>query len=253
MAADTWNRSPTEQRWWSKTILTGAALSAVLLPAGALGARFGIWNYGTGFLLLAAGTMLASIVLVIGITGIVVAHRRTLSRDMPALYIATGIAALILALMGLQFYKAYSVPPIHNVSTDVSDPPQFDRVAALRGEEANPLEFDAEEIAPLQQEAYPWLETLESSLPPAAALERSVSVLEEQGLDVVNVDETAGIVEATDTTFWFGFKDDLVVRVRPGASGSRVDVRSVSRVGRSDLGANARRIGEFLAAFGAES
>jgi uncharacterized protein (DUF1499 family) len=71
------------------------------------------------------------------------------------------------------------------------------------------------------------------------------------GLEVVHVDEQAGIVEATATTFWFGFKDDVVVRVRPAASGvgSLVDVRSVSRVGVSDLGANARRIGEFLELF----
>jgi uncharacterized protein (DUF1499 family) len=246
--ADTWNRTSLEQRWWSKTILTGGVVAFVLLPLGALGARFGIWSFGTGFMLLVAGTMLASIVVVTGIAGIVVAKRRDLARDRPPLYVAVALAALILVLMGVQFFRASSVPPIHNVSTDVADPPQFDRVPALRGPDANPLEFDAETNAPLQQQAYPWLETLESGLPPARAVEHSAKVLEDMGLEVVNVDEAAGRVEATATTFWFGFKDDLVVRVRPAPAGSLVDVRSVSRVGRSDLGANANRIGEFLEA-----
>jgi uncharacterized protein (DUF1499 family) len=71
------------------------------------------------------------------------------------------------------------------------------------------------------------------------------------GLEIVGVEEDRGLLEATDTTFWFGFKDDVVVRIRAqeDGSGSRVDVRSVSRVGTSDLGVNARRIGEFLTAF----
>jgi len=64
---------------------------------------------------------------------------------------------------------------------------------------------------------------------------------------VVASDAAAGRIEATATTRWFGFKDDVIVRIRPEAAGSRVDVRSVSRVGRGDLGANAARVREFLA------
>lgn len=249
MTDETWNRARGEQRWWSKTLFTGALLAGVLLPLGALGARFELWSFGTGFMLLAGGTMLASIVVVLAIAGLVVARRRGYDRDKPALWASAVLSVLILLLMGLQFYRAYTVPPIHNVSTDVIDPPQFDRAAALRGEGSNPLEYDAEEIAPQQRAAYPWLETLQSDLPPDQALERAASVLEDMGLEVVNVDPSAGRVEATATTFWFGFKDDVVVRVRPVAGGSLVDVRSVSRVGRSDLGANAARIGEFLEEF----
>jgi uncharacterized protein (DUF1499 family) len=65
--------------------------------------------------------------------------------------------------------------------------------------------------------------------------------------EIVASDAPAGRIEATATTMWFGFKDDIVVRVRPEAGGgSRVDVRSVSRVGQSDVGANAKRIREFI-------
>ena len=71
-------------------------------------------------------------------------------------------------------------------------------------------------------------------------------VLQDLGLEIVNEDTAAGMIEATATTFWFGFKDDVVVRVRATASGSIVDIRSVSRVGQSDLGANAKRIRAIL-------
>jgi uncharacterized protein (DUF1499 family) len=67
------------------------------------------------------------------------------------------------------------------------------------------------------------------------------------GWELVASDSAAGRIEATATTPWFGFKDDVVVRVRPDGSGSRIDVRSVSRVGKSDVGANAKRIRTYLA------
>lgn len=232
--------------WWSRAILIGSVVAAVLLPLGAMGTRLGIWQFGTGFLMLAAASVLAAVGLVTGLAGIVAASRRRLSADKPGVLIGTLICALILALMGAQFYAASSVPAIHNITTDVADPPQFEVIVPLRGEGSNPLAYDAEKLAPLQQQAYPWVRPLELPIPPDQALRRSVSVLEDLGLDVVAVDEAQGRVEATATTFWFGFKDDVVVRVRPAGSGSVIDVRSVSRVGVSDLGANARRIGQIL-------
>jgi uncharacterized protein (DUF1499 family) len=237
--------------WWSRAILIGAVVAAALLPIGALGARLGIWSFMGGFLLLAAGTVLAAIGLIVGIAAIIAANRRGLKGDKPAVYLGTLISVLILALMGSQFMAAGSVPPIHNISTDVVDPPAFDKVVALRGDSSNPLDYDAEQLAALQQEAYPWVQTLETDREPADALARAVQVLEGMGLEMVDVNDGAGIVEATDTTFWFGFKDDVVVRVRPqpDGSGALVDLRSVSRVGQSDVGANARRIGRFLEEF----
>jgi uncharacterized protein (DUF1499 family) len=68
--------------------------------------------------------------------------------------------------------------------------------------------------------------------------------------EVVAADAAAGRIEATATTPWFGFRDDIVVRIVPADGGSRVDVRSVSRVGKGDLGVNARRIREFLGRLG---
>ena len=133
MAEQTSNPSGTKM-WWSRAILIGAVVAAVLLPLGALGTRLGIWSFSGGFLLLAAGTVLAAIGLVVGIAGIIAASRRGLSEDTPAVYLGTLISALILGTMGVQFYTASSVPPIHNISTDVADPPRFDRLVAVRGE-----------------------------------------------------------------------------------------------------------------------
>lgn len=250
--SDLSNGAPDDQRWWSRAILIGALLAAALLPVGALGARFGIWTFGFGFLLLAAGAVLAAVGLVTGIVGLIAAYRGGLRTDKPPLYLGTLISVLILAVLGSQFMAASAVPPIHDISTSVTDPPSFEAVVPLRGEGANPLDFNADEIAPAQAEFYPWVQTLQTDLAPDQALARTRQVLEDMGLEIVAVDAAAGRVEATDTTFWFGFKDDVVVRVRPDpapGAGSVVDVRSISRVGVSDLGVNARRIGTFLDSF----
>ncbi|MBX3705085.1 MAG: DUF1499 domain-containing protein [Pseudomonadales bacterium] len=236
--------------WWSRAILVGAVVAAALLPIGALGTRLEIWSFRGGFLLLAAGAVLAAIGLVVGIAGIIAAKRRRLRDDKPAVYLGTLISLLIVGLVGVQFFQASSVPPIHNISTDVADPPAFDKIVALRGEGTNSLDYDADALGPVQQQAYPWVRTLVTPRVPEDAIRQAVRTLEGMGLVIVHVDETAGLVEATDTTFWFGFKDDVVVRIRPDTSGgSRVDLRSVSRVGMSDLGVNARRIGQFLDRF----
>ncbi len=232
--------------WWARAILVGAVVAAVLLPLGALGSKFGIWGFQGGFLLLAGGTILALLGLVVGLVAMIVSSKRGYAEDKPSLLIGMGISALIIALMGVQFYAASSVPPIHNISTDIAEPPEFAAVVALRGETSNPLEYNADQLGPLQREAYPWVVPLNLDMAPAEALALAERALTDLGLEIVAVDAAAGIVEATATTFWFGFKDDVVVRVKADGAGSRVDVRSVSRVGQSDLGANARRIGQIL-------
>ncbi|MFK7913903.1 MAG: DUF1499 domain-containing protein [Pseudomonadales bacterium] len=237
--------------WWSKAVLIGGVIAALLLPLGALGSKFGIWHFGVGFMFLQGAAVLAVIMLVGGIVGWIVATKKGLGGDKPGLLLGCLVSALVLTFMGMQYRTATTVPPIHNITTNPSDPPQFDAVVALRGDSSNPLEYKAAELAPQQQAAYPSLQTLQIAAAPADALQRSQQALESMGLEIVAVSPDQGLVEATDTTFWFGFKDDVVVRVRPAAGGSAIDVRSVSRVGMSDLGANAARIGKFLKAMDA--
>ena len=236
----------TKRRWWSLFLLVGADLAITLLLAGALGTKFGLWDFQLGFTLLFAGAIIAAITLVLAIAGWVVANKRGYTADKGFLIGSVVLSALVLGFLGLQFAKASSVPPIHNISTDVDNPPQFNKVVALRGDDSNPLAYNREELAEKQLAAYPKVRSKRLPVPPAQAITQAENVLEAMGLEIVASDPDNGIVEATATTFWFGFKDDVVVRALPADSGSVVDVRSVSRVGQSDLGANAARIRAIL-------
>lgn len=237
------------RKWWASALMIGAIIGLVCLPLGALGTKLGIWSFMGGFMLLAVGSVLAAAVFFLGIIALVYSFSKKLQAERSSVFVGVIISAIILGLMGSQYMTATSVPPIHNISTDTQNPPQFDKIAAIRGaqENVNPLEYDAGVLAEQQRAAYPQIQPLITSQSSEDVIRRAVSVLEGMGLEIVNTDSSAGIVEATDTTFWFGFKDDVVVRVKPEGSGSVVDVRSVSRVGQSDLGKNAARISEILA------
>ncbi|MBP6053313.1 MAG: DUF1499 domain-containing protein, partial [Pseudomonadales bacterium] len=102
-----------------------------------------------------------------------------------------------------------------------------------------------------QRAGYPELRTIESVLAPAAAFAKALATARSLGWEIHATDAQRGLLEASETTFWFGFIDDIAIRVRPYNDGSRIDLRSVSRVGRGDLGANAKRIRRFSAAFAA--
>ena len=169
------------------------------------------------------------------------------------IFIAMVISLIPMVFIVPQMMKARSVPPIHDISTDTINPPEFNAVVALRKDAPNDLiyahEDSAETLAKLQTEAYPDLQPTVTELSVEAAVNRATNILKSQGLEIVSSDTAAGIVEATATTFWFGFKDDVVVRATAGSAGTTIDVRSVSRVGQSDVGANAARIKKFLDAF----
>lgn len=162
------------------------------------------------------------------------------------------VALLCLVAAGAMFSipAGYRVgparPPIHDISTDTDDPPPFVAVVPLNT--PGRTDYEGEVIAAQQRQAYPDLQPVMLDDPPAAAFERALAAVYRMRWQLVEADEPAGRIEATDTTFWFGFKDDVAVRIRPGESGGAVvDVRSISRVGVGDLGANANRIRAFLA------
>jgi uncharacterized protein (DUF1499 family) len=164
----------------------------------------------------------------------------------------TGALALLVALtvvaVPLRFQRmAASVPPIHDITTDTANPPTFEAVLPLRADARNSLEY-SQEVARQQREAYPDIKPLVLEIPAAQVFDRAVRAARDAGWDVVNVSADTWRIEAVDTTPFFGFKDDIVVRMTPVGSRTVVDVRSVSRIGRSDVGTNARRIREYLAA-----
>jgi uncharacterized protein (DUF1499 family) len=154
-----------------------------------------------------------------------------------------GLAAAV-----AQLASRRGLPSIHDITTDADDPPQFAALLPQRGGWASPAAYDGPVAAAQQRRAYPDIQPIYLDVPPSRALDAAAAVGRELGWDVITVDAASGTLEAVDTTFWFRFKDDIVVRVRQEAGRTRVDVRSKSRLGRGDLGANARRIRTFRSA-----
>jgi uncharacterized protein (DUF1499 family) len=159
--------------------------------------------------------------------------------------IALGLALACLAVPFLFQRRVKQLPMIHDISTDTEDPPAFVAALPLRAGAANPPEYAGAEAAAKQHAAYPDIQPIELADPPVRAFERALATARAQGWEIVAEVPAEGRIEAVATTTFFGFKDDVVIRIRPHGSGSRLDVRSKSRVGRSDVGANAARIRRF--------
>lgn len=224
---------------------TLAAASALCLLASGPGTRLGAWDWRVGLGLLRWTEYLGVAAIVVGTACLVVPRWRPVRPALLALALAVAAGA---ALVPLRFQSlARAVPPIHDVSTDTQDPPRFVAALPLRAGASNPPDYPGSEVAEQQKKAYPDIQPLMVAIPVAEALavaERAARALD---WEIVAADRSAGRIEAVATTPWFGFKDDVVVRITPaGTSGSRIDVRSKSRVGRSDLGANAARVRAFL-------
>ena len=153
--------------------------------------------------------------------------------------------AVLLGVFLLNAGQGGDYPPINDITTDLADPPQFKSDPADRGRDmAYPADF-----VPTVKAAYGDLASIVSRNDPAKALDLAVSTAERLGWEVVETDPAAGTLRATHTTEVFRFVDDIVVRVRPGPQGSLIDVRSKSRDGQGDIGANAIRIRAFAEAF----
>ncbi|MBI1212990.1 MAG: DUF1499 domain-containing protein [Alphaproteobacteria bacterium] len=140
---------------------------------------------------------------------------------------------------------AASVPMIHDITTDTGNPPQWVALLEARKASTNGADYDPA-TAEEQQKAYPEIQTFNSASPPAELFDKAKKVATDMGWQIVAAEPTEGRIEATDTTMWFGFKDDVVIRIVADGSGSKLDIRSMSRVGKSDLGKNAMRIRDFL-------
>lgn len=215
-----------------------AALAAASLLLSGPGTRFGVWDFPVGLALFALAGLFGLVAAVVG------AIARTRAGRIAA---AVGIAALLLPAYGI--LSSRQVPPIHDLTTDLDDPPRFTAVLAARGRQANPIHdpMDAE-VVRQHRAGYPDLRPIVLPLPPDAAFARIVKTAEGSGWTIVAADPARRVLEATATTSFFGFRDDVAVRVRPADGGSRIDVRSTSRVGRGDAGANAARIRKFFEA-----
>ena len=226
-----------------------AIIAGVLLVAGPLGWRAGWWHFRTAFTYLmpyAAYCGLAAVAL--AILALVFARRQ----------IAVAAVALILGAVVAFVPWSYgqmrgTTPPIHDITTDPQNPPEFKAVLPLRqAEEANPVAYEGAKVSDQQRRAYPDIAPLALDLAPAEAFARALKTAEQLGWTIVATEPPTasgtGRIEASEKSRWFGFTDDVVVRITPAEIGSRVDIRSVSRMGRGDFGVNAARVRTYLAA-----
>ena len=232
------------------TLFATASLALVAACAagellGGLGNRWGWWGIGAGIQTIRWSATVDVALIVVAAIIAIWAWRRRVARAL-----TLALAALLLGIVVggppvAMWRQAVNVPPIHDISTDTENPPRYVAVMPLRQGARNATDYSAA-TAQQQRSGYPDIAPLLLDAPPAkvfAAAERSARAM---GWDIVDVAPQDGRIEATDTTLLFGFKDDVVIRVAPQGSGSRVDMRSLSRVGGSDIGANAKRIRKFM-------
>jgi uncharacterized protein (DUF1499 family) len=201
-----------------------------------------------GFSLFAIGTVVAGVTsMLLGVTGFIVARRDFESDRRQQALAAMALGAGLLIAVVYAGSAGRGLPRINDISTDVSDPPAFlpDTVSddPARRDMAYPPEFAAQ-----VRSAYPDLAPLDLSAPPSEVFAHALETARALGWHVTHESEPLGAFDATDSTRIFRFVDDITVRVRPRGEGSRVDVRSKSRDGQGDLGANAKRIRVYTAA-----
>ncbi len=223
-----------------------ATALALLILSGPL-TRFGLVHFRTGLLIFAGALIFAIGAFTIAVVSLIVPRLR--GDRAGAFRTAVALSTIVMVPPAIFVQKARGVPAIHDITTDTDNPPAFVDVIPLRqaAGAANPPEYPGASVAAEQKKAYADLAPLDLGVPPAEAFPRALAAARAMGWEIVAERPTEGRIEATATTAWFGFKDDIVIRIVPGVAGSRIDVRSKSRVGRSDVGANAARIRDYLA------
>ena len=252
---------PTEGVWAGRLAWLGLALSvgAVLAALiGAIGSGQEAWHFRSGFALLRYAFFAAIAGGVLAVVAIFLMRDRPAPRRLWAILLALLLGFGLASYIGNQYVKARSLPAIHDVSTDLDDLPEFRALQVRADNLENVPDEGRPELAAMEpeerwktlhREAYGDLEPISVPWSVRETIGRAQTVAEKRGWEIVHFDPSRGTLEATDTTTFFRFKDDVVVRARPDPERkgrTLVDMRSISRIGGSDVGTNARRIRDYL-------
>ena len=222
-------------RWLRPLALVLALAALAMLAISGPSVRFDLLSYRTGLNAFRWSAYAGIAAMVVAVLALAIAASRRRGLLMPIVSLLIGAAAFGVPFQFQQ--AARSVPPINDITTDPANPPKY---------MTKPLAYPGAEFARQQALAYPDIKPVMLPVPPREAFDRAVKAAESMGWEVVGRDAATGMLEAVDATKWFGFKDDIAVRVTAADGGSRVDVRSKSRVGRNDIGTNARRIRAYV-------
>lgn len=219
-------------------------LSALIMGLAGRAYRAEWVSLGTSFGMLRQGAQVAMGAGALGMITLVISGR--FRRWRPAtvgLLVALTVFVMVSVPMQMK-HKAQSVPPIHDITTDLANPPAFVLLASAREQAPNEVDYPGLETARQQLAAYPDLKPVTLKIPLSKAMAAAEALVQSRGWELAG--RTDRTLEATATTRWFGFRDDVVIRMTETEGGVRVDMRSASRVGKSDLGTNAARIQAFL-------
>jgi uncharacterized protein (DUF1499 family) len=227
-----------------------AIVAVVLLALGPLGWRAGWWHFRIGFFYLMPWSAYCGLAAVaVAIIALVFGRRINAGRQ-----IAIGVIAFIIggAIAYVPWHYGQmrgAFPSIHDITTDWENPPEFHAILPLREDEkANPVAYEGAKVSAEQRKFYPDIAPVTLAQAPGEAFPRALKAAEQMGWTIVATDPAGGRIEASQRSRWFGFTDDVVIRIAAAGSGSRVDIRSVSRVGRGDFGVNAARVRAYLTA-----
>ena len=235
-------------RWTAAFGLGLAIVAGLVLIAAGPGYRVGWWPLDTGFALVTYGLLIGLASISLSVAALMLSWYVVSTRG--RIYGLAGvIVALVVAYVPYHWYLLErDSPPIHDIVTDPEHPLAFDKLAATRATHQNSVAYGGTEVAQMQHDAYPDIAPLISEQPASAAFAAVMEVVSDANWDVANVDTDDMTVEATDQSFWFGLKDDIIVKVTSAGAGSRIDMRSQSRIRIGDAGTNARRVRQVLLA-----
>lgn len=239
--------SGVKKNWMSKVIVSQLVLFVLALVL-MLGNKFSALPFSVAFLGFAIGLLL---VIVLGFLGALVLVLSFGTRFKPlrsnALKsISLGVSPIVM-LVVIVGPSGFSAPLIHDVTTDFENPPAFTKALELRSEQENGTDYDGEILIPIQKDAYPALVPLLLQSGREAVFVKAVEIVEQRGWEIVSKDDSLFVIEAVVRSSFFGFADDVAIRISEADEGSRIDMRSSSRVGQGDFSANAKRVQSFLA------
>jgi len=229
----------------AKTLFYLSLLATLTFILSGYGYQWELWTLGMGFSLLRYSAYAAIGLLVAQLLALFF-MKKSGAKAVSMLVVGVMFTLLISGTALYWQQKAQGVPPIHDITTDMENPPEFVAMVRLREDAQNPPEYSGEEAAEAQREAYPNVQPLMTAAPKQEVIDEIVTLIVSRNWDLVSINRQEGRVEATEKLAWFGFKDDVVLRITETDDGSRVDMRSKSRIGRSDIGVNADRIESFL-------
>ncbi len=247
---DALEHTPRRGRGLCRTAIWSGLVGIVLVLLSGLGPRLGLLGPFQSMLAYTLGSLALIVALVCGAIGLLRSRGEAGGASRPGTWLAL-VAGLVVTAVNVNVIRgAGGAAPIHDISTDLDDPPAFVAVVPLRAADGaqNPPAYAGAETAAAQRQTYPDIQPLLTNEPADKVFSAARDAVAQMGWTLVEASVGDGRIEATATTPWVGFRDDVVIRVASIDGQTRVDVRSKSRVGRGDMGANAKRVRAYLAA-----